>query len=120
MPKGRGSPSWRWPWTGEVSERSRTHGSTPGFPCTHLNPRISPIPGNPGYAVSVLPQHQELLADSAISPEVARARGYVSADSKKQLERYGFASYQQRAPGLLIVLRLADGSVWGYQLRPDT
>jgi len=50
---------------------------------------------------------------------VARARGYVSADSKKQLERYGFGGYQQRSPGLLIPLHRADGSVWGYQLRPD-
>ena len=70
-----------------------------------------------GYALSVLPQHKQLLAASAISPDVARERGYVSADSKKQLERYGFARYQQRAPGLLIPLHRADGSVWGYQLR---
>jgi Domain of unknown function (DUF3854) len=72
-----------------------------------------------GYALSVLPQHQDMLAASAISPQVARDRGYVSADSKKQLERYGFAGYQQRAPGLLIPLHRADGSTWGYQLRPD-
>jgi hypothetical protein len=72
-----------------------------------------------GYALSVLPQHKQLLAASAISPDVARERGYVSADSKKQLERYGFARYQQRAPGLVIPLHRADGSVWGYQLRAD-
>ena len=43
----------------------------------------------------------------------------MSADTKKQLERYGFAGYQQRPPGLLIPLQRADGSVWGYQLRAD-
>jgi hypothetical protein len=72
------------------------------------------------YPLTLLPQHQELLAASAITPEVARRRGYVSADSKAQLGRYDFAGYQQRAPGLLIPLRRADGSVWGYQYRPDT
>jgi hypothetical protein len=73
----------------------------------------------PDYALSILPQHQELLRASAISPEVARERGYVSADSKKQLERYGFEGYQQRAPGLLLPLHRVDGSTWGYQLRAD-
>ena len=68
----------------------------------------------------IFPQHAKRLADSAISPEVARERGYVSADTRKQLERYGFERYQQRVPGLLLPLHRADGSVWGYQLRADT
>jgi hypothetical protein len=71
------------------------------------------------YGLHIFPQHAKLLGESAIAPEVSRARGYVSADSKKQLERYGFAGYQQHAPGLVIPLHRADGSVWGYQLRPD-
>jgi Protein of unknown function (DUF3631)/Domain of unknown function (DUF3854) len=73
-----------------------------------------------GYALSVFPQHQQLLAASAISPEVARDRGYVSVDSKAQLKRYseGFGN-KCPVPGLLIPLRRADGSVWGYQYRPD-
>jgi hypothetical protein len=71
------------------------------------------------YGLHIFPQHAKLLAESAISPEVSRARGYVSADEKAQLARYGFADYQRRAPGLIIPLHRADGSVWGYQLRPD-
>lgn len=61
-----------------------------------------------------------MLAASAISPEVARERGYVSVDSRKQLQRYakGFGS-KCPVPGMLIPLHRADGSVWGYQYRPD-
>jgi hypothetical protein len=73
-----------------------------------------------GYALSILPQHQQLLAASAITPEVARARGYVSIDSRKQLQRYAEAFGNKcPVPGLLIPLHRADGSVWGYQYRPD-
>ena len=72
-----------------------------------------------GYGLAILPRHAALLEASAISPEVARERGYVSADSKKQVERHGFPPWQCRT-GLLIPMRRADGSIWGYQLRADT
>ncbi len=73
-----------------------------------------------GYGAAILPQHQALLAASAIGPDVVRARGYVSIDSRKQLQRYakGFGA-KCPVPGLLIPLRRKDGSVWGYQYRPD-
>lgn len=73
-----------------------------------------------GYALSIFPQHQDMLAASAIDPEVARARGYVSVDSRAQLRRHaeGFGA-KCPVPGLLIPLRRKDGSVWGYQYRPD-
>ena len=73
-----------------------------------------------GYALSVFPAHQLLLAASAIDPEVARARGYVSVDSKAQLRRHskGFGN-KCPVPGLLIPLRRHDGRVWGFQYRPD-
>jgi hypothetical protein len=73
-----------------------------------------------GYALSLLQQHHALLAASAITREVADQRGYVSIDSRKQLQRYakGFGS-KCPVPGLLIPLHRADGSVWGYQYRPD-
>ena len=71
------------------------------------------------YGAAILSQHATLLADSAISPEVARARGYMSVDTKKRLENLGFERYQRSVPGLLIPAHRADGSVWGYQYRPD-
>jgi len=73
-----------------------------------------------GYGAGIFPQHAALLAASAISPEVARQRGYRSIDVKKRLEELGFERYQRNVPGLLIPLHRADGSVWGYQYRPDT
>jgi hypothetical protein len=73
-----------------------------------------------GYALSILPQHQALLAASAIDPDVAKARGYVSMDSRKQLQRYAKGSGNKcPVPGLLIPLHRKDGSIWGYQYRPD-
>ena len=55
-----------------------------------------------GYGASIFPQHAALLEASAISPEVARERGYVSVDTKSRLEGAGFSPYQRRVPGLLI------------------
>lgn len=71
------------------------------------------------YGLHIFGQHAALLAGSAITPEVAKARGYVSVDIKKRLEEVGFERYQRTVPGLLIPLRRADGSVWGYQYRHD-
>jgi Domain of unknown function (DUF3854) len=72
-----------------------------------------------GYGASIFPQHARLLEDSAISPEVARARGYVSVDTKSRLEGPGFAPYQRRVPGLLIPVHDATGAVVLHQYRPD-
>ena len=73
-----------------------------------------------GYSLTIFPQHAELLAASAIDPTVARERGYMSVDSRAQLKRYaaGFSG-KCPIPGLLIPLRRLDGSVSGYQYRPD-
>jgi hypothetical protein len=71
------------------------------------------------YGAHIFPQHAKLLEQSAISPEVARARGYVSVDTKSRLEGLGFERYQRSVPGLLIPEHRKDGSVWGYQYRPD-
>ena len=74
-----------------------------------------------GYPLSILPQHQKLLADSAISPDVARERGYVSADTRRQLESAGFKEYQaRRVPGLLIPVHDTSGPVATWQYRPDS
>jgi hypothetical protein len=76
--------------------------------------------GNARYALTVFAQHAALLAASAIMPEVSRARGYVSVDTKRRLDSAGFKHYQQRVPGLLLPLHSADTSTWGYQYRPDS
>src|SRR4029453_10174696 len=71
------------------------------------------------YGLSVFPQHAAMLADSGIPPDHARARGYVSVDTKKRLERIGITKAGRNTPGLLVPLLRTDGSVWGYQYRPD-
>ncbi|MEV4752160.1 DUF3854 domain-containing protein [Streptosporangium sp. NPDC049248] len=73
----------------------------------------------PKYGGSIFPQHAKLLIDSAISVEVAKARGYVSVDTKARLDALNFAKVGQRIPGLLIPIRGADGLVKMYQYRPD-
>ena len=72
------------------------------------------------YGGRLFPQHQALLADSAISVEVAAERGYVSVDTKTRLERINVSPTGRRIPGLLVPLLRKDGSVWGYQYRPDS
>jgi hypothetical protein len=72
------------------------------------------------YGLHIFPQHAALLEASAIDPQVARARGYVSVDTKTRLESVGFARYQRRVPALLIPQHRPDESVWGYQSRPDS
>ena len=55
-------------------------------------------------ATGLLPQHAALIAASAISPEVASARGYRSATSETELADLGF-SKAQRLPGLVFPVR---------------
>ncbi len=71
------------------------------------------------YGLHIFPQHADLLAASAIAPEVARERGYVSVDTKKRLEAPGFAASQRTVPGLLIPVHGTDGAVRLHQYRPD-
>lgn len=72
-----------------------------------------------GYGLHIFPQHAALLEGSAILPEVARERHYVSADTKKQLERLGFSGYQQRVPALVVPVHDVTGAIATYQLRAD-
>jgi len=62
---------------------------------------------------------QHLSQGSGISPDVIKERGYRSLLGKSELEKLGFSSSQQRAPGILIPLWSVDGKEAGYQLRPD-
>jgi hypothetical protein len=67
----------------------------------------------------LLPEHAALLRSSAISDEVAVARGYRSVTEKVVLGRYGFSPAQCRVPALLIPVWNLWGEVGGYQARPD-
>jgi hypothetical protein len=71
------------------------------------------------YGVAIFPQHAEALADSGITPDHTRARGYVSVDTKKRLEQLGVTKAGRNIPGLLVPQLRADGSTWGYQYRAD-
>src|SRR4051812_6132057 len=71
------------------------------------------------YGISIFPQHAEMLVASGVTPERARARGYVSVDTKKRLDGIGVTKAGRNVPGLLIPSLRADGSTWGFQYRPD-
>ena len=72
------------------------------------------------YGMALFPQHARMLAASGVTPDHARARGYVSVDTKVRLDGLGIASSGRRIPGLLVPSLRADGSTWGYQYRPDS
>ena len=71
------------------------------------------------YGLALFAQHAAMLAASAITPEHARARGYVSVDTKVRLEKLGITKAGRNIPGLLVPQRRKDGSTWGWQYRPD-
>jgi len=64
--------------------------------------------------------HAELIRASAISPEVAQARGYFSACTPEDLEALGFASSQRHAPALVLPIYDVKGELAFYQARPDS
>jgi len=66
------------------------------------------------------PAHLKLISDSAISPEVALARGYRTITKKVDLESRGFAKFQRNVPALLVPIFNAAGELATYQIRPDT
>lgn len=67
----------------------------------------------------LLPQHQALLAASAIPDHVAAARGYQSLTTQAAVRRYGFSASQARIPALLLPIWDIFGEVATYQLHPD-
>lgn len=67
----------------------------------------------------LLPHHAELLRASAISDEVAAARGYFSAETKTALAELGFETYQRIVPALVLPCWGVDGAIVNYQARPD-
>ena len=79
----------------------------------------SAVAENSGDLV-LLSQHEHLLRDSAITDEVARARGYRSVALKAELGRLDFGRAQRQVPGLLIPVHSVFGEVPHHQYRPDT
>jgi hypothetical protein len=67
----------------------------------------------------LLPQHRQLLVDSAIKPEIARERGYRTIERKKELKNYRFSPSQQIIPTMLCPLYDPKGQPAGWQHRPD-
>ena len=69
--------------------------------------------------MALLAHHQKLIDASAISREVAEARGYRSVTVKAELQALGFAPAQRRTPALLAPVFDYRGEVVTYHLRPD-
>ena len=72
------------------------------------------------YGIRLEPQHQRLLEESCITVEHARARDYMTVDTKKRLEQLNITKAGRNVPGLLIPLHDKTGAVWGWQYRPDS
>ena len=69
---------------------------------------------------SLSPEHAAMLRASAISDEVAGARGYWTATKRTELADLGFARYQQIAPALVVPVWGVEGEIVNYQARPET
>ncbi|MGH9944459.1 MAG: DUF3854 domain-containing protein, partial [Pyrinomonadaceae bacterium] len=63
--------------------------------------------------------HAALVAASAISEEVARARCYRTVSVKAELQALGFGEAQRRTPALLIPVWSVTGEIATHQIRPD-
>ena len=65
------------------------------------------------------PQHEALINNSAISPDVAAARQYRTVTTKAELKSLGFGESQRRVPTLLLPVWGVTGEIKIYQIRPD-
>ena len=64
--------------------------------------------------------HLKMLKASAISEEVALARGYWTACKRSELRDLGFVTVQQIVPALVVPIWGVTGEIVNYQSRPDT
>jgi len=71
------------------------------------------------FGNNLLPHHSDLIRGSSITPDVARARGYWSAETKCELEKLGFSRPQQLVPSLVIPIWNTQGEIALHQIRPD-
>jgi hypothetical protein len=74
----------------------------------------------PVESLDLLPHHADLIHASAISDDVARARGYRSVTKKSQLLELGFGKSQALVPALVVPVWGIAGEIVFYQARPDT
>lgn len=70
-------------------------------------------------SASLSQHHAHLIAASAISEEVADARGYRTVTTKTELRRLGFSDRQRCVPSLLLPVHSVTGETPFYQIRPD-
>ena len=68
---------------------------------------------------SLAEHHREMLIASGITAARAVARGYETIKDPRRLAEIGIPKSGQRTMGLLVPQRTFDGSVTGYQYRPD-
>ena len=68
---------------------------------------------------STSPEHARRLADSGISPEVIKTRGYFTAYTGTVLGRLGYSRGQQQTPALVIPIFGLKGKTNLTQIRPD-
>ncbi len=76
-------------------------------------------PAEPALAHYLAPNHAALLRDSAITADVAAARGYRTVTTRAELRRLGFSDAQARVPALLVPVWTVRGEIELYQIRPD-
>jgi Domain of unknown function (DUF3854) len=100
--------------------RGRPGGAAPHKISDTATSPVASLTPAPDYGAAIFPQHADRLEKSAISPEVARERGYVSVDTRTRLDSAGFAKWQRRVPGLLIPVHDTSGAVATWQYRPDS
>ena len=68
---------------------------------------------------TLAPAHAQLISDSAISTDVAQARGYFTAQTPEELADLGFAASQRRAPALVMPVYGVTGELAFHWIRPD-
>ena len=59
------------------------------------------VPKNSSEGASLADNHSELIAASAIDPEITSERGYFTATRKNQLAALNFPPSQQLVPSLV-------------------
>jgi hypothetical protein len=86
----------------------------------HFNTISDPQHDSAKYIADKLnPEHAQMLADSAIAPDVIAARCYSSANKAAQLSRLGFSDFQRNVPTLVVPIWNVAGEIGLYHHRPD-